>query len=56
MRREDQPPDHIWLDSEALAMHFERLDAKYSSDSQGAGVEDIPADLEQNELTRGLRR
>lgn len=51
----DQPPERIWLDDEALAAHFEATRERYR---QGAtGMESVPqaSELEQNELTKGLR-
>lgn len=53
MRKEDQPPERIWLNDEAIAAHFERIHEKYST---GSGTEMVEvADLDQNELTKGLR-
>lgn len=53
MSDEDQPPERIWLDDEALADHFERVRERYRSGSS-SDREEVP-DLEQNELTKGLR-
>lgn len=54
MRDEDQPPEEMWLDQEALEDHFRRLKEKYSSNSGGQPMEQV--DLDQNELTRDLKR
>lgn len=51
MRPEDQPPQHLWLDDEGLSEHLERISERRRS---GAEWSEVP-DLEQNELTRGLR-
>jgi hypothetical protein len=55
MREEDQPPESIYLDDEALSEHFDRVREKYSSSSTDREpIEQVP--LEQNEATKGLRR
>lgn len=55
MREEDQPPEHIWLDDEAVTEHFARVKERWASGSSGMEpIEEVP--LEQNETTRGLRR
>lgn len=55
MPEKDQPPESIWLNDEALQLHFERVKASYSSGSTDA-LEEVPqAPLSQNELTKGLR-
>ena len=54
MKEEDQPPEHIWLDQEALNAHFESVMDRYRSPDGNESVPD--PDFEQNELTRGLRR
>lgn len=46
-----RPPEDIWLDDEALNLHFENVKASMRS---GSPMEDIPS--EQNELTRDIRR
>jgi hypothetical protein len=53
MTDEDQPPEAIWLDSEALESHFDAVRSKYRNPAGGEEMEMVP--LEQNELTRGLR-
>lgn len=53
MRAEDQPPEHLWLDDDALAEHLERISDRHRSGAEWSEVPDAP--LEQNELTRGLR-
>jgi hypothetical protein len=57
MTDEDRPPEHMWLDEEALQAHWERVKARYSSQASGgsADMEAIPT-LDQNELTKDLRR
>ncbi len=47
------PPEQIWLDSEALNEHFERVRARHKKGSDSEPIEDVP--LMQNELTRGLK-
>lgn len=50
---EDQPPEHIWLNSEEVSAHFKAVMQRHKSG--GGGAEEVPqAPLEQNELTRGL--
>lgn len=53
MSSDDQPPEAIWLDNEALDAHFTAVKAKYQVSRSGEEVEQVP--LEQNELTKGLR-
>lgn len=53
MPEKDQPPEEIWLNPEALQEHFEQVKASYSSGNSDR--EEVP-DLEQNELTRGIKR
>ena len=54
---EDQPPQQIWLDSEAVSEHFERVQAKYKSTADGTeAVEDPDNPLVSNELTASLRK
>lgn len=55
MREEDQPPQHIWLDNEALNAHFDWVRDKYKSKSDGVESVPDPGVLDQNELTKGLR-
>lgn len=54
MKKEEIPPEHIWLDDEALEEWFERLHEKWN---RPAGMEEIedPGEMAQNDLTRGLR-
>lgn len=52
LQEADQPPEEIWLDSEAIAAHFESVHAKYRTGSD----DDVEAVMDQNELTRDLRR
>lgn len=54
MSDEDRPPERIWLDDEALEAHFENVKARYSSKSGSGPMEEVP-DLQQNELTKGLK-
>lgn len=56
MKEEDQPPEQIWLDPEAIQAHFEGVKEKY--DTQAAGQEAVadPGDLAENEAVKGLRR
>jgi hypothetical protein len=55
MREEDAPPEHIWLDNEAIEAHFDWVREKYRS--KAAGVETVPdpGSYDQNEMTKGLR-
>lgn len=52
MLEEDQPPERIWLDPEALEAHFDEVRRKRKSKS--SGTEKVP-DLQQNELTKDLQ-
>ena len=54
MREEDQPPEDIWLDPEAISLHFESVREKY--DMQAQGVEVPEGDMTENTATKGLRR
>lgn len=51
MQDKDRPPREIWLDDDALEAHFNMIEARRND---GSGSEDVP-DLEQNEMTKGLR-
>lgn len=53
LQKEDRPPREMWLDDEALAEHFDRLERKHESGGGGSGEDH---ELLQNELTRDLRR
>lgn len=55
MREEDQPPEHIWLNPEALESHFEWVKEKYRSKSEGVETVPDPGGWDQNEMTKGLR-
>lgn len=52
MRDEDRPPRAIWMNPMAIGDHFDRVRDKYAT--PGAAVE-YDADLDQNDLTKGLR-
>jgi frataxin-like iron-binding protein CyaY len=54
MTEDEQPPEAIWLDSEALDAHFTQIRAKWKH-TAGTGEELETVPLDQNELTRGLR-
>lgn len=54
LREEHQPPEHIWLNDERLADHFERV-RESMKDPNARGMEPIP-DWEQNELTKDIKR
>ncbi len=58
MQDEDQPPEDIWLDSEAVAAHFETVRERYASKSDAPASESIPeaTEMHENELLKGLRR
>lgn len=53
MSSDDQPPESIWLNNEALDAHFEAVKEKYRNPHGADEQEQVP--LEQNELTKGLR-
>jgi hypothetical protein len=57
MPSDDQPPEAIWLDDDAIAAHFERLRDKYASGSGGPGWEPVPAgtDETENALAKAIR-
>lgn len=55
LEEDDQPPEEIWLNDEALIDHFDDLKRRRSS--RESGDEEIPgAEWQQNEITKGLRR
>lgn len=54
MREEDQPPEKIWLDDDALNEHFTAVKERYSSGSAMESIDDEP--MEQNLLTKKLRK
>jgi hypothetical protein len=59
MSEDDQPPEHIWMDDEALIEHFDGVREKYRSKSSGdASWESVPAgdDVIDNEFMKDLRR
>jgi hypothetical protein len=51
---EQQPPEEIWLNDEALSAHFEAIRQEQQAKAGNETIE-VP-DMEENELTRGLRR
>jgi hypothetical protein len=54
---EDIPPQHLWLDDEAINEHFEKVRDRRASGSGPADLESVPQpDLEQNELTAQYRK
>lgn len=55
MPEEDQPPEEIWLDSEATAAHFEWVRSKYAARGRGEEAVPDPRDFDQNEMTKGMR-
>lgn len=56
MKEEDQPPETIWLNPEAIQGHFESVKEKYAAQSAGTEVVDDPGDYTENEAVKGLRR
>lgn len=53
--RDDRPPEHIWLDDEAITAHFDMLAEKRDAEMRGETV--IPdEDMAQNELTARFKR
>lgn len=53
MPDDDQPPESIWLNTEALEEHFARVRRKYESKS--GGMEPVPeASMQDNEFTAAL--
>lgn len=55
MRDEDRPSRDIWMNNEALDSHFRAVKEKYALGGGGGVTPDEAPDLDQNELTRGLR-
>lgn len=55
MREEDQPPQEIWLDPEAIEAHFQYVHEKYANSSSGDESVPDPSAWSDNELTKGLR-
>lgn len=56
MKEEDQPPEAIWLDPEAIQGHFEKVKEKYEAQSAGNEVVSESGDYAENEAVKGLRR
>lgn len=50
LSEEDQPPEEIWLDSEALTGHFESVKTRHSAGSEG--TEDVPMWENEDEVTQ----
>jgi hypothetical protein len=55
MRDEDQPPEQIWLNPEALDAHFDWVKDKYRSKAEGVETVGDPGSWDQNEATKGMR-
>lgn len=55
MQDDDRPPQTMWMDPEALSVHFEQVRQKYAAKAGGnwEPVQDVP--MVENELTKGLR-
>lgn len=57
LEEDERPPERIWLDNQALADHFERLNEKRKS--KASGMEPIEVDdsapMLQNEITKNWR-
>lgn len=54
---EDIPPQHLWLDDEAITEHFERVRERRTSGHSTSDLESVPQpELEQNELTAQYRK
>lgn len=51
---DDQPPEEIWLDQEALSAHFDSVREKWAAGSSGDAVQDAP--MTENELAKEWRR
>jgi len=55
---EDQPPEEIWLDPEALTAHFADVKERWKAGSSGGKdwerIEDAP--MTENELAKEWRR
>jgi hypothetical protein len=57
MPTDDQPPEEIWLDDEAISDHFDRLREKYAS-GNSEGWQSVPASDEsttENALVKKMR-
>ncbi len=56
MAEEDQPPESIWMNDEAIAEHFENVKRKYTE--KASGMESVPegTEMQDNEIVRQLMR
>lgn len=55
LKEEDVPPQHMWLDNEALSDHFERVKEKAGRPAGMEEIEEQHGEMTQNEFTRGLK-
>lgn len=57
MPEDDQPPEHLWLDSEAIEGHFAYIRAKYTNGNASSDMQAVPdpSEWDQNELTKQWR-
>lgn len=52
---EDRPPEQIWLDDEAITIHFEQVEARREAKYKGESVPEA-TDMQRNELTEHFRK
>jgi hypothetical protein len=58
MTEEDQPPEEIWLNSEAISEHFDHVRQRYR-DKSGGGMESVPeagTEMQDNEFVKSLMK
>lgn len=56
---DERPPEHLWLDDEALSSHWENVEQKREQKWGSGSSEAVPeanGPLEQNELTAGFKK
>lgn len=57
MPEDDQPPEEIWLDNEALTSHFQAVKEKWKAEyGSGSGDTVESAPMTDNELAKEWRR
>ena len=57
LREEDQPAEELWLDSDALAMHFDAVKERWKSGSSGEEWETIDGGgMQENDLAKDIRK
>lgn len=52
---DERPPERIWLDDEAVTIHFEQVEARRDAKFKGESVPEA-TDMPRNELTEQFRK